>query len=64
MFAYDVNGDGLNDVITSINAHGYGLAWYELDVTWLQIRFLQLLGIARSVKVAKVTERIVEQEAA
>jgi hypothetical protein len=29
MFAYDVNGDGLNDVITSIAAHGYGLAWYE-----------------------------------
>lgn len=29
MYAYDVNGDGLNDVITSLNAHGYGLAWYE-----------------------------------
>jgi hypothetical protein len=29
MFTYDVNGDGLNDVITSIDAHGYGLAWYE-----------------------------------
>ena len=29
MFAYDVNGDGRNDVITSIAAHGYGLAWYE-----------------------------------
>jgi hypothetical protein len=29
MLVYDVNGDGLNDVITSINAHGYGLAWYE-----------------------------------
>ena len=29
MFAYDVNGDGLNDVITSLVAHGYGLAWYE-----------------------------------
>ena len=29
MFAYDVNGDGLNDVITSIAAHGYGLGWYE-----------------------------------
>jgi len=42
----------------------HGLAWYELDITWLQIRFLQLLGIARSVKVAKVSERMVEQEAA
>jgi FG-GAP-like repeat len=29
MLVYDVNGDGLNDVITSLNAHGYGLAWYE-----------------------------------
>ena len=29
MFAYDVNGDGLNDVIMSIAAHGFGLAWYE-----------------------------------
>ncbi len=29
MYAYDVNGDGLNDVVTSLAAHGYGLAWYE-----------------------------------
>jgi len=29
MFAYDVNGDGKNDVISSIAAHGYGLGWYE-----------------------------------
>jgi hypothetical protein len=29
MLIYDVNGDGLNDVITAINAHGYGLSWYE-----------------------------------
>lgn len=29
MYAYDVNGDGLNDVITSIVAHGYGLSWFE-----------------------------------
>ncbi|HEX6984547.1 MAG TPA: VCBS repeat-containing protein [Planctomycetaceae bacterium] len=29
MYAYDVNGDGLNDVITSLEAHGWGLAWYE-----------------------------------
>src|ERR1051326_6426375 len=29
MVVYDVNGDGLNDVITSIAAHGYGLSWYE-----------------------------------
>lgn len=29
MYVYDVNGDGRNDVITSIAAHGYGLGWYE-----------------------------------
>ena len=29
MYVYDVNGDGLPDVITSLAAHGYGLAWYE-----------------------------------
>jgi hypothetical protein len=29
MLVYDVNGDGLNDVITSLNAHLYGLAWFE-----------------------------------
>ena len=29
MYAYDVDGDGDNDVITSVAAHGYGLAWYE-----------------------------------
>ena len=26
---YDVNGDGLPDVVTSLEGHGYGLAWYE-----------------------------------
>lgn len=29
MFVDDVDGDGDSDVITSLNAHGYGLAWYE-----------------------------------
>lgn len=29
MYAYDVNGDGLNDVITAQAAHGYGLTWWE-----------------------------------
>lgn len=40
MFAYDVSGDGLNDVVTSLFAHGHGLAWYEQqrstqgEITW------------------------------
>jgi hypothetical protein len=29
MGVYDVNGDGLNDVVTSMIAHGFGLAWFE-----------------------------------
>jgi hypothetical protein len=42
MFLYDVNGDGLPDVITSLNAHGPGLAWYEQkrnssgQISWTQ----------------------------
>ena len=40
MFAYDVNGDKLPDIITSLFAHGPGLVWYEQQksaqgaVTW------------------------------
>ncbi len=29
MYAYDVDGDKDNDVITSIAAHAFGLSWYE-----------------------------------
>jgi hypothetical protein len=29
MGIYDVNGDGLPDVVTALNAHGWGLAWFE-----------------------------------
>jgi hypothetical protein len=31
MYAYDVDGDGDNDVITSLAAHDFGLAWYEQE---------------------------------
>jgi hypothetical protein len=29
MFACDIDGDGDNDVITSLDAHGWGLSWFE-----------------------------------
>jgi len=41
MYAYDVNGDGLNDVITSYAAHGFGLVWYEQARTNSDITFKQ-----------------------
>lgn len=30
---FDINGDGLNDVMTSLHAHGFGIAWYEQKKT-------------------------------
>jgi stearoyl-CoA desaturase (delta-9 desaturase) len=42
----------------------HGLAWYEFDPSWIQIKILKLLGVAKSVRVAKVTSTLVEREAA
>lgn len=33
MYAYDVDGDGDNDIVTALEAHGFGLAWYEHEKT-------------------------------
>lgn len=41
----------------------HGLAWYEVDVNWWGIRALEMLGLARSVKVAKLADGpVVEPE--
>ena len=38
----DVNRDGYADIITSLNAHGYGIAWYEAKPTQAgDLRFLR-----------------------
>ncbi len=39
MYAYDVDGDGDNDVITSHAAHDFGLGWYEQVSTEKGISF-------------------------
>lgn len=39
MYAYDVDGDGFNDVITSLAAHGWGLAWFEQSRAGEEVRF-------------------------
>ena len=42
------------------NHHAYptsarhGLAWYELDISWMTIRLLQMLGLAKAVQVARL----------
>jgi stearoyl-CoA desaturase (delta-9 desaturase) len=43
----------------------HGLAWYEFDPSWLQIKLLRALGIAKSIRVASIgTPQAAEQEAA
>ncbi len=42
----------------------HGLAWYEFDPSWIQIKVLKYLGIAKSVQVAKTTTKLIEREAA
>lgn len=43
MFATDVDADGDNDVISAVDAHGWGLAWYEQLESEEGIRFQERL---------------------
>ena len=49
-YAYDVNGDGLNDVITSVAAHGYGLVWYEQEKQNGEITFKEHVVLEKEKK--------------
>jgi hypothetical protein len=40
MYAYDVDGDGDADVVTALEAHGYGLAWFEHRGTGAALTFV------------------------
>ena len=42
----------------------HGLAWYEFDQSWIQINILKFFGVAKSVRVASVSSKHVEREAA
>jgi hypothetical protein len=50
MGVYDVNGDGLADVVTVLCAHGWGLAWYEQkrdakgNISWVQHMIMDDFG--------------------
>lgn len=45
------------------NSAKHGLAWYEVDITWYQIRLLEMLGVATKVKVVSIDAEV-RQEAA
>ena len=42
----------------------HGLTWYEFDVSWITLKMLRFLHIAKSVRVAKPSSVIAEREAA
>ena len=42
----------------------HGLAWYEFDLSWIQIKILKFFGIAKSVRIAKINSAVAEPEAA
>lgn len=42
----------------------HGLAWYEIDFSWMQIYVLRALGIATNVTVAQLPEKVASQKAA
>lgn len=47
MYAYDFNGDGLNDVLTTLNPHGFGIVWYEQVKEDGKISFKQHLIVGK-----------------
>ncbi len=42
----------------------HGLAWYELDLSWIHIQVLKFFGIAKAIRVARVTSPVAERDAA
>lgn len=42
----------------------HGLTWYEIDFNWYGIRALQLLGLAKSIKLISVSEPLPESDKA
>ncbi|MDQ1468971.1 MAG: hypothetical protein QOJ99_451 [Bryobacterales bacterium] len=42
----------------------HGLAWYEVDLSWLLLNVMQAVGLASNIKVAKLASPLTEREAA
>jgi stearoyl-CoA desaturase (delta-9 desaturase) len=42
----------------------HGLAWYEFDLSWIEISLLRFFGVAKSIRTASVHARLQDREAA
>ena len=42
----------------------HGLAWYEIDFSWMQLKVLRALGIATAITVAQLPDKASKQQAA
>jgi fatty-acid desaturase len=42
----------------------HGLAWYEVDLSWLLLNVMRAVGLASNIKVAKLASPLTEREAA
>ncbi len=42
----------------------HGLAWYEFDISWISLKLMKLVGIAKGVRVAKLPENDAAREVA
>ncbi len=42
----------------------HGLAWYEFDISWISLKVMRLVGLAKGVRVAKLPGREAAREAA
>ena len=42
----------------------HGLAWYEFDASWIHIKLLKWLGVAKSIRIARVNSAFSQREAA
>jgi len=42
----------------------HGLAWYEFDPSWIQLKLMKAFGIAKNIRVAQLDSVVAEREAA
>jgi len=75
---YETTDDSTNNLLIALLTFGegwhnnhhahpraarHGIAWYEVDINWWGIRTLQLLGLAKDIKLIKKSEPAVKDEA-